>query len=115
MVVWMFGIATAWSTPSRVEAGWLWDAIGALPRSDRWQTQARSALRDDLLAVLCDLTRDALELGSLDQWRSLNERLLARTSTMFLELRRVDVHDLTTLTVGLRQLRNLAISTLHSA
>ena len=106
---------TYWSMFDAVEAGWLWDAIGALPRSDRWQTQARSALRDDLLAVLCDLTRDALELGSLDQWRSLNERLLARTSTMFLELRRVDVHDLTTLTVGLRQLRNLAISTLHSA
>ena len=89
----------------------MWDAIGALPRSDRWQTQARSALRDDLLAVLADLTDDALGIGSVDGWRSANEGVIARTTTMFTELRRVDAHDITTLTVALRQLRNLALAT----
>ena len=26
----------------RLDLMWLWDGIGALPRADRWQTQARS-------------------------------------------------------------------------
>ncbi|HSH10444.1 MAG TPA: NAD-glutamate dehydrogenase, partial [Ilumatobacter sp.] len=42
-------VATAyWELFDRLELLWLWDAIGALPRADRWQTQARGALRDDL-------------------------------------------------------------------
>jgi glutamate dehydrogenase len=102
---------TYWQLFDAIDVGWLWDAIGALPRSDRWQTQARSALRDDLLAVLADLTDDALGIGSVDGWRSANEGVIARTTTMFTELRRVDAHDITTLTVALRQLRNLALAT----
>ena len=44
------------------DIGWMWDGIGALPRSDRWQTQARSSMRDDLMNVIAELTaqRDAL-------------------------------------------------------
>jgi glutamate dehydrogenase len=106
---------TYWQLFDAVDVGWLWDAIGALPRSDRWQTQARSALRDDLLAVLADLTDDALGIGSVDGWRSANEGIIARTATMFTELRRVDTHDITTLTVALRQLRNLALATQRQA
>ncbi|MEX1105329.1 MAG: NAD-glutamate dehydrogenase domain-containing protein, partial [Ilumatobacteraceae bacterium] len=102
---------TYWQLFDVVDVGWLWDAIGSLPRSNRWQTQARSALRDDLLAVLADLTDDALGLGSVDRWRVANDRVIVRTATMFTELRRVDVHDVTTLTVALRQLRNLALAT----
>ncbi len=44
----------------RSTSAWLWDGVGHLPRSDRWQTQARSALRDDLLTVLADLTRQVM-------------------------------------------------------
>ena len=45
--------ATAyWTIFEAFDLFWLWEGIGALPRSDRWQTQARSALRDDLLSVL---------------------------------------------------------------
>jgi glutamate dehydrogenase len=106
---------TYWQLFDAVDVGWLWDAIGALPRSDRWQTQARSALRDDLLVVLADLTDDALGIGSVDGWRSANEGIIARTATMFTELRRVDTHDITTLTVALRQLRNLALATQRQA
>ena len=40
---------------------WLWDGIGALPRSDRWQTQARSAVRDDLLTALAELTTTVID------------------------------------------------------
>ncbi len=43
------------------DIGWMWDGIGALPRSDRWQTQARSSMRDDLMNVMAELDaqRDA--------------------------------------------------------
>ena len=41
-----------WRVFEAIDIGWLWDAIGTLSRSDRWQTQARSALRDDLLAAI---------------------------------------------------------------
>ena len=45
-----------WELFDRLDLTWLWDGIGALPRADRWQTQARSALRDDLLTALAELT-----------------------------------------------------------
>ncbi len=100
-----------WELFDIVDGGWLWDAINSLPRSDRWQTQARYALRDDLLAVMDDITGDALHLGTVDTWRSSNERILARTNAMLTELRRLETQDVTTLTVALRQLRNLALAT----
>jgi len=100
-----------WHVYDALDLMWIWEAIGGLPRSDRWQTQARSALRDDLLAALRDLTEDALEAGGVEQWLSTNERLVQRSLVMFTELRRVDVHDLTTLSVAVRQLRNLALLT----
>ena len=106
---------TYWQAFDVLDGGWLWEAIGALPRSTRWQTQARSALRDDLLAVLAELTDDALELGSVDQWRSTNERIATRTAAMFTEIRRAESFDITTLTVALRQLRNLALTTQRPA
>jgi glutamate dehydrogenase len=101
---------TYWQVFEAVDIGWLWDAIGALPRSDRWQTQARSALRDDLLIVLADLTDECLLLGSVDEWMSTNERVVARATAMFTEIRRAEAFDITTLTVALRQLRNLALT-----
>jgi glutamate dehydrogenase len=102
---------TYWQLFEAVDIGWLWDAIGSLPRSDRWQTQGRAALRDDLLNVLADLTDDCVLLGSVDEWMAVNERVVARTSTMFTEIRRAESFDITTLTVALRQLRNLALAT----
>lgn len=99
-----------WRMFETVDAGWIWDAIGAMPRSDRWQTQARSALRDGLLAVLADLADDALAVGSVDAWAARNERVLARTAGIFAELRRSDALELTALTVALRQLHNLVLA-----
>jgi glutamate dehydrogenase len=99
-----------WQVFEAIDIGWLWDAIGSLPRSERWQTQARSALRDDLLAVLADLTDECLLLGSVEAWTAANERVVGRTMAMFTEIRRADTFDITTLTVALRQLRNLALT-----
>ena len=63
-------MTTYWSMFDAFDLYWLWEGIGALPRSDRWHTQARSALRDDLLAVLASLTRNVLVTadGSPSDW-----------------------------------------------
>jgi glutamate dehydrogenase len=101
-----------WQLFDALDVLWLWEGIGGLPRSTRWETQARSALRDDLLIGLAELTEDVLRSGSdVDTWLSRNERSVARVTTMFNEVRRSDTFDITTLTVGVRQLRNLALAT----
>ncbi|MGB3735238.1 MAG: NAD-glutamate dehydrogenase [Ilumatobacter sp.] len=91
------------------DIGWMWDGIGALPRSDRWQTQARSSMRDDLMNVIAELTRRVMrfEGGSTHEWMEANQRAVARTVAMHQEIRRAEGFDLTTLSVALRQLRNL--------
>jgi glutamate dehydrogenase len=98
-----------WQMFEQLDVYWLWEAIGALPRADRWQTQARSALRDDLLVALADLADDALSVGGATQWVAANERVVGRARTMFTEIRRGESFNLTTLSVALRQLRNLAL------
>ena len=87
-----------WKMFDRLDLMWLWDGIGALPRSDRWQTQARSALRDDLLTVLAELTGTVMRRsgGSTESWLAANERPVARALEMFTEIRRAEVFDLTT-------------------
>jgi len=104
-------VASYWEMFDTLDLGWLWDAVGALPRNDRWQTQARSALRDDLMGALADLADDALYVGGARDWAAANERVVVRAMAMFTEIRRADAYDLTTLSVALRQLRNLALIT----
>jgi glutamate dehydrogenase len=102
-----------WALFDELELTWLWDGVGALPRSDRWQTQARSALRDDLLTVLADLAGSVLASGgSAKKWIAANQRLAGRAVRMLNEIRRADSFDLTNLSVALRQLRNLALSSI---
>ncbi len=108
-------VASYWEMFDTLDLGWLWDAVGALPRNDRWQTQARSALRDDLMGALADLADDALYVGGARDWAAANERVVARAIAMFTEIRRADAYDLTTISVALRQLRNLALITQRPA
>ena len=104
--------STYWHLFDVLDVLWLWEGVGALPRGTRWETQARSALRDDLLSGLADLTEDVIRSGlDVAGWLTANERSAARVATMFTEVRRGDTFDITTLTVGLRQLRNLALAT----
>ena len=100
-----------WTMFDGFDLFWLWEGIGALPRSDRWQTQARSALRDDLLAVLAALTRNVLATagGSAPDWVANNRRSVGKAVAMHTEIRRAESFDLTTLSVALRQLWNLTL------
>ena len=55
--------AMQWELFDALDLMWLWEGIGSLPRSDRWQTQARSAVRDDLLSTLAELTAACVVSG----------------------------------------------------
>ena len=110
--------ATAyWATFGAFDIGWLWDGVSNLPRSDRWQEQARSALRDDLMTVLAELTRNVMRVadGSPTAWIEANERAVGRALAMHTEIRRAESFNLTTLSVALRQLRNLTITAVAGA
>ena len=48
--------------------------------------------------------------GSVEAWLRANERAVTRATSMFTEIRRAEGYDLTTLSVALRQLRNLALT-----
>jgi NAD-specific glutamate dehydrogenase len=67
------------------------------------------------LLALADLADDALYVGSAADWASANEGVVRRTQGMFTEIRRAEAFDLTTLSVALRQLRNLALVTARPA
>ncbi len=103
---------TYWHVFDRLDLIWLWDAVGSLPRSDRWQTQARGALRDDLMTTLAELASSVLNGGggTIDAWMGANERAVHRVLTLLTEVRRADTFDVTNLSVALRQLRNLALT-----
>ncbi len=101
--------STYWQVFELLDLQWLWEAIGGLPRGTRWQTQARAALRDDLVTGLSELTSDALKVGGAPDWFHQFEGIIGTSVAIFTDLRRVDVHDLTTLTVAVRQLRTLAL------
>jgi glutamate dehydrogenase len=108
---------TYWTLFDRLELMWLWDGIGALPRSDRWQTQARGSLRDDLLTALAELTENVLDSPgqNVADWWSANERSVLRALAQMTEIRRADGFDITNLSVALRQLRNLAVTSVRSS
>jgi glutamate dehydrogenase len=101
-----------WHIFDRLDLMWVWDAVGALPRSDRWQTQARGALRDDLMSTLAELAASVLDGGggAVDPWFAANERAVQRLTALLNEIRRTDSFDVSNLSVALRQLRNVALT-----
>lgn len=109
--------ATYWEVFERLDLMWLWDAVGTLPRSDRWQTQARGALRDDLMTTLAELAASVLNGGggAVEPWIAANERAVQRVAALLTQVRRADTFDVTNLSVALRQLRNLALTSRHDA
>jgi glutamate dehydrogenase len=112
----------------RLELNWLRDRIAELPRSNRWQALARSALRDDLFSLHRALAQDVVEAAGppsladaadlaqaadaeIDAWTRANAGAVQRSRAMLADIRATRVFDLTTLPVALREVRNL----LHDA
>jgi glutamate dehydrogenase len=91
--------------------------ILALPRTDRWQTMARAALRDDLHAVHARLTAQVLASTSRDQpvpvriaeWEDQDTVVVSRAVATLEEI--CSEHaDLARLSVGLRVVRTLLVA-----
>jgi glutamate dehydrogenase len=97
---------------SRLELNWLNDRIVELPRTNRWQALARSALRDDLAAAHRELTRQVLESADgaadpIEAWWERNGEQLERTLATLSDIRASRSYDTTTLPVALREVRAL--------
>ncbi|BCJ34594.1 NAD-glutamate dehydrogenase [Actinocatenispora thailandica] len=92
----------------------LLDKISNLPRHDRWQTQARQALRYDLYAALAALTAEALAATDsslpaterVDAWAEQNATPIGRALAAIGEFHGTS-SDLAALSVLLRQIRTV--------
>ena len=100
---------------SRLGLDWLRDRILDLPRADRWQALARSALRDDLYELHRSLTREVLAgagghdaQAAIEAWLEHNAELVARAQGVLSDVRASETYDTTTLPVVVRELKNLA-------
>jgi glutamate dehydrogenase len=102
----------------RLGLDWLRDRVLELPRADRWQALARSALRDDLYELHRDLTREVLQRCTgqsaesartgVELWLADNGDAVARARSVLRDVRASETFDTTTLPVVVRELKNLA-------
>jgi glutamate dehydrogenase len=99
----------------RLHLGLFLERIIGLPRTDRWQTMARAALRDDLHAVHARLTAQVLAATDaaaepedrVIAWQDQNATALGRAATMMEEIVETEGPELAHLSVGLRLVRTL--------
>lgn len=94
-----------------LQLDWLRIAITGLPRDNRWQSLARSALRDDLYRQHRKLTRAALTEASGNAefaaaWLSGRQAQVELCQQMFGELQSFQTLDLAMLSAGMRELGN---------
>ena len=95
--------------------GQLLERIVALPRTDRWQTMARAALRDDLHAVQTALTAQIIQTtedgmdtkARVKAWAARESVVVGRARETLREIVESDTFDLARLSVGLRVVRGL--------
>jgi glutamate dehydrogenase len=99
----------------RLGIGGLRDRITALPRTDRWQTMARAAVREDLYSAQAALTFDVLAAAPgesdaearFDAWVDKNQAAVERARSILGEIASADSFDLAILSVALRVIRTL--------
>jgi glutamate dehydrogenase len=98
----------------RLRLHWLHERIVALPREDRWQAMARAALRDDLYTLHRDMTAEVLRAGP--RLESPEERVNGwvechpgadRCLETLADIGAGRTYDLTTLSVAVREVRDL--------
>ena len=89
--------------------------IGELPRDDRWQSMARSAIREDLYAAHQLITADVLSAGEKGMppeerfaaWERKNAAVLGRARATLEEIESSETFDLAVLSVAMRTMRSL--------
>jgi glutamate dehydrogenase len=100
----------------RLGLEWLRGHIAALPRADRWQTEARAALRDDFYdsqraivdAVLAATPSDVSAEARVDEWLASHHDEVARFQDVVGDIEAAGEFDLAALAVARRALRELA-------
>jgi glutamate dehydrogenase len=100
---------------SELELNWLRDRIVELPRANRWQVLARTALREELLGAHRELTREILQSvaavagpdEAFEKWSAQHAAGVERLLQTVAEIRASRTYDTTTLAVALREVRAL--------
>ena len=93
----------------QLELDWLRDRIATLPRDDRWQALARSALGDDYAQERAALTAEVLRAGGLDRWLTHHRDAVDRFLAVIDDIRSGPATpDLATLSVAMREARALS-------
>jgi glutamate dehydrogenase len=95
---------------------WLRDRIGQIPGDSHWQALAKSSMRDDLAGLARTLAANVLSAGAdgegpgalVARWEGASRDAMERAARLLGELRAAPAPDLAMLSVGLRELRNLA-------
>src|SRR5690606_16190578 len=98
-----------------LDLGRLLERIIELPRTDRWKTMARAALRDDLHAIHAALTAQVIqfteEIGEpvdrVDAWAGQDAVVVERVQRTLGEIVEGEKFDIERLSVGLRVVRSL--------
>ncbi|EST22266.1 NAD-glutamate dehydrogenase [Streptomycetaceae bacterium MP113-05] len=93
----------------------LQERVGELPRSDRWQSMARAAIREDLYAAHQLLTADVLASTDdrtsagqrFEAWEEKNSAILHRARATLEEIHASESFDLANLSVAMRTMRTL--------
>ncbi len=100
---------------SKLGLAWLRDRISKLPGDSHWQTLAKGSMRDDLAGLQRTLAGNVLANGPdndpralVAAWEARSRETMERASRLLGELRAAPAPDLAMLSVGLRELRNLA-------
>ncbi|MEN9923430.1 MAG: hypothetical protein RIS09_944 [Actinomycetota bacterium] len=87
--------------------------ITTLPRSDRWQTMARGALRADTYSAIARLTRNVLKVAGetaemkLSSWQKMHSQSIARVEQLIDDVLNHEKVDIASVSVALRALRDL--------
>ena len=99
----------------RLELHVLHERIGALPRQERWEALARRALLEDLHSERRALTGDVLRTSegpdAVGAWIERNAVPVERCLQVLADVRAGGAFDLATLSVAVREIRNLIDAT----
>jgi len=110
---------TYFALMDRLGTDGLLTAVSALPRSDRWHSLARLAIRDDIYSSLRSLCFEVLAVGEPDEsaeekigeWEHISASRVERARRTLTEIYESGQTDLATLSVAARQIRRMTRTT----
>jgi len=105
----------------RLDLTWFANAIAELTPNSHWQALARESFREDLDWQQRALTTGVLRLAgkadkvpeSVDAWEQAHEHMIERWNAMLAEIKSVREPEYAMFSVALRELLDLAQSTMH--